>query len=62
MGVRVILRDVHLGGGGGGDPDLDCRFLLIGCVGGRGGARARTLSAWRPGLPAMFGWETGPHG
>ena len=58
MGVRVILRDVH-----GGDPDLDCRFLLIGCVGEKGGgARAHTLSAWRPGLPAMFGRETGPHG
>ena len=47
MGVRVILRDVHWGA----DPDLDCRFLLIGCVGGGGGARAHAvrLETWTTG-------------
>ena len=36
----------------GGGPDLDCRFLLIGCV-GEGGGRARVhavrLETWTTG-------------
>ena len=33
----------------GGEPDLDCRFLLIGMV-----VLGRAMSTWRLGLPAMF--------